>query len=456
MPQPVQTTTKLPGYRYLKRFLLLMKSASSPASVDLLLSGFVLPERSGRNPVDTHIELNGARTGPLSDIRVADFSAIFSGPIAGAMLADQGADVIKVEAFTGDLMRKGFPQSNGMASAFTTMNRNKRGISLNLQTEAGKAAAIRLIQTSDVVLENFRPGVMDRLGLGYDAFKESQPKLVYASINGVGADGPYANRRVYDAVIQAVSGFTALRVDGKPEMVNSLVCDKVTSLTAAEAIVAALFSAERTGRGQRVEISMLDAALSFLWPDTMNNFTFMDDGIQQVAPLDHSVFLHKTKDGWIASMPVQESEFFGVFRALELPELVEDERFQNTAARLEHRLALRELMDQAYPKFTTDELCQRFETQDVPYSRLNSREEVLDDPQVKAMGALLTYEHPTAGLVRTPRPAAQFAGTPSSLHSHTPRLGEHTDEVLLELGYSRAEIEEMAQADAVFRSSSNL
>jgi crotonobetainyl-CoA:carnitine CoA-transferase CaiB-like acyl-CoA transferase len=433
-----------------------MKSASSPASVDLLLSGFVLPERSGRNPVDTHIELNGARTGPLNGIRVADFSAIFSGPIAGAMLADQGADVIKVEAFTGDLMRKGFPQSNGMASAFTTMNRNKRGISLNLQTEAGKAAAIRLIQTSDVVLENFRPGVMDRLGLGYDAFKESQPKLVYASINGVGANGPYANRRVYDAVIQAVSGFTALRVDGKPEMVNSLVCDKVTSLTAAEAIVAALFSAERTGRGQRVEISMLDAALSFLWPDTMNNFTFMDDGIQPVAPLDHSVFLHETKDGWIASMPVQESEFFGVFRALELPELVEDERFQNTAARLEHRLALRELMDRAYPKFTTDELCQRFETQDVPYSRLNSREEVLEDPQVKAMGALLTYEHPTAGLVRTPRPAAQFAGTPSSLHSHTPTLGEHTDEVLLELGYSRAEIEEMAQADAVFRSSSNL
>lgn len=406
--------------------------------------------------MDTHIELNGARTGPLSGIRVADFSAIFSGPIAGAMLADQGADVIKVEAFTGDLMRKGFPQSNGMASAFTTMNRNKRGISLNLQTEAGKAAAIRLIQTSDVVLENFRPGVMDRLGLGYDAFKESQPKLVYASINGVGANGPYANRRVYDAVIQAVSGFTALRVDGKPEMVNSLVCDKVTSLTAAEAIVAALFSAERTGRGQRVEISMLDAALSFLWPDTMNNFTFMDDGIQPVAPLDHSVFLHETKDGWIASMPVQESEFFGVFRALELPELVEDERFQNTAARLEHRLALRELMDQAYPKFTTDELCQRFETQDVPYSRLNSREEVLEDPQVKAMGALLTYEHPTAGLVRTPRPAAQFAGTPSSLHSHTPTLGEHTDEVLLELGYSRAEIEKMAQADAVFRSSSNL
>ena len=399
--------------------------------------------------MDTHIKLDGVRTGPLNGVRVADFSAIFSGPIAGAMLADQGADVVKVEAFTGDLMRKGFPQSNGMASAFTSMNRNKRGVSLNLQTQGGKEAAIKLIQSADVVLENFRPGVMDRLGLGYDSFKDQQPKLVYASINGVGATGPYANRRVYDAVIQAVSGFTALRVDGRPEMVNSLVCDKITSLTAAEAIVAALFSAERTGQGQRVEVSMLDAALSFLWPDTMNNFTFMDHGIETVAPLDHSVFLHETKDGWIASMPVQESEFFGVFRALERPELVEDERFQTAASRLEFRTQLRQLMDEAYPEFTTDELCERFEAEDVPYSRLNTRAEVLDDPQVKAMGALLSYQHPTAGLVRTPRPAAQFAQTPSNLYAHTPTLGEHTRDVLLELGYTEAEIAELQTSEAI-------
>lgn len=404
----------------------------------------------------TPISLGGPRTGPLQGIRVADFSAVFSGPIAAAMLADQGADVIKVEAFGGDLMRKGYPQSNGMASAFTSMNRNKRGISLNLQTDQGKAAAKRLIESADVVLENFRPGVMDRLGLGYEVFKAKQPKLVYASINGVGATGPYANRRVYDAVIQAISGFTALRVDGKPEMVNSLVCDKITSLTAAEAIVAALFRAERTGQGQRVDISMLDAAISFLWPDTMNNFTFMDPGIEPVAPLDHSIFLHETRDGWIASMPVQESEFFGVFRALELPELVEDPRFQNAAARLEHRSELRALMDEAYPQFSTDQLCQRFEEEDVPYSRLNSREEVLSDPQVEAMGALLSYQHPAAGMVRTPRPAAQFEQTPSNLYTHTPLLGEHTDEVLQELGYTPDDLERMERDQVILRSSSDL
>ena len=390
----------------------------------------------------THIDLGQARTGPLRGVRVADFSAIFSGPIAGAMLADQGADVIKVEAFGGDLMRRGFPQSGGMASAFTSMNRNKRGLAIDLQQDAGKAIARKLILSADVVLENFRPGVMNRLGLGYDTFKETHPKLVYASINGVGSTGPYANRRVYDAVIQAISGFTALRVDGKPEMVNSLVCDKVTSLTSAEAIVAALFQAERSGQGQRVEISMLDAALSFLWPDTMNNFTFLEEGVEAVAPLDHSVFLHETKDGWIASMPVQEAEFFGIFRALEQPELVDDPRFGSAAARLEHRDELRALMDEAYPKFTTAQLCERFESQDVPYSRLNTRAEVLSDPQVEAMGALLTYQHPQAGLVRTPRPAAQFEQTPSNVYAHTPALGEHSREVLQELGYLPTDIDQ--------------
>ncbi len=400
--------------------------------------------------MEQEVELGKPRTGPLTGVRVADFSAIFSGPIAGAMLADQGADVIKVEAFSGDLMRKGYPQSGGMASAFTSMNRNKRGLSVNLQTPEGKAIATRLIQSADVVLENFRPGVMDRLGLGYEAFKEHNPKLVYASINGVGSIGPYANRRVYDAVIQAVSGFTALRVDGKPEMVNSLICDKVTSLTAAEAIVAALFRAERTGQGQRVEISMLDAALSFLWPDTMNNFTFLDDGIEPVAPLDHSVFLHETKDGWIASMPVQESEFFGIFRSLDLPELVDDPRFQDAAARLKHRAELRALMDEAYPKFTTAVLCERFESEDVPYSRLNSRAEVIDDPQIKAMGALLNYEHPAAGRVRTPRPAAQFEQTPSNIYAHTPELGEHSAEILRELAYEQSQIDQFIEQNIVF------
>ena len=388
-----------------------------------------------------HISLGGEATGPLAGVRVADFSAVYSGPICAAMLGDQGADVIKVEAFTGDMMRRGLPQSNGMGSAFTTINRNKRSLCLDLQTKPGKEIAAKLIRSSDVVLENFRPGVMDRLGLGYDLFQQDHPKLVYASINGVGAYGPYANRRVYDAVIQAISGFAALKGDAVPEMVNSLVCDKITSLTAAEAIVAALFQAERSGNGQKVDISMLDAALSFLWPDTMNNFTFLEPGVEQVPYLDHSVFLHQTKDGWIAAMPVQDKEVIGTFRALDQVHLADDARFIDQPSRARHRDELRTLLNGAYMKFTTKELSERFEVEDVPYSLINDRADVIDDPQVEAMDALLTYDHPRAGLVRTTRPAAQYAQTPSNIRTHTPELGEHTNIILAELGYSAAQID---------------
>ncbi len=400
------------------------------------------------------VSLGAPATGPLRGVRVADFSAIFSGPIAGSMLADQGADVIKVEAFQGDMMRTGLPQSGGMASAFTTMNRNKRALCVNLRTPEGKDIARKLIRSADVVLENFRPGVMDRLGLGYDTVSADHPKLVYASINGVGASGPYANRRVYDAVIQAISGFADLRPDGTPEMVNNLVCDKITSLTAAEAIVAALFNAERTGQGQKVDISMLDAAISFLWPDTMHNFTFMSEEIESVPPLDHSVFLNATKDGWVATMPVQDAEFQGLFRALQRADLLEDPRFIDVPSRQANRLELRALMDHAYRQFDTDELCVGFEAEDVPYSKINSRSEVIEDPQIQAMEALLTYDHPLAGEVRTPRPAAQFARTPSNLRAHTPALGEHTAAVLDELGYAPEAIAELCEKDVIIAADS--
>ena len=412
-------------------------------------SALCLYQRALGGVVSTRINLGGVATGPLAGVKIADFSAVFSGPICAAMLGDQGADVIKVEAFSGDMMRRGLPQSNGLGSAFTTMNRNKRSLCLDLQKPEGKEIATRLIGGSDVVIENFRPGVMDRLGLGYQRFQPTQPKLVYASINGVGAHGPYANRRVYDAVIQAISGFAALKGDDTPEMVNSLVCDKVTSLTAAEAIVAALFQAERSGEGQKVEISMLDAALSFLWPDTMNNFTFLEPDVETVPYLDHSVFLHQTKDAWIATMPVQDIEFFGVFRALGQSHLVDDPRFADQTSRAQHRAELRELMSTAYRQFTTQELSARFDAEDVPYSLINTRPAVINDPQVAAMGALLTYQHPQAGLVRTPRPAAQYTKTPSTVRAHAPALGEHNSAILAELGYLPAQVEALLEAQVI-------
>ncbi len=396
------------------------------------------------------VDLGGAATGPLAGVRVVDFTAVYSGPIAASILGDQGAEVIKIESKDGDIMRRGLPQNNGMGVAFTTINRNKKSLCLDLRTDAGRDIARKLVATADVVMENFRPGVMDRLGLGYAEFKDAQPKLVYVSISGVGSTGPYANRRVYDAVIQAISGFTTLQPEGDPVMVNSLVCDKITSLAASEAVVAALFQAERSGRGQKVEVSMLDASLHFLWPDAMGNYTFLDGDLEVVPSLDHSLFMRKTKDGWIASMPVQQAEVLGAFRALGVEDLIDDERFSSFENRSRNRASMRELMDQAYARFTTDQLCERFEAEDVPYSRVNLREDIADDPQVQAMQALWTYDHPKAGDVRTPRPPAQFSDTPSNIHAHTPSLGEHNSETLAELGFTAAEIESLTAAGVIF------
>ncbi len=390
-------------------------------------------------------------SGPLAGVKIADFTAVYSGPLAAAILGDQGAEVIKVEPAQGDLMRRGVPRHKDMNAPFLTLNRNKKSLCLDLRSEAGVRIARQLVQESDVLMENFRPGVMDRLGLGYEALKESHPKLVYVSINGVGATGPYANRRVYDAVIQAISGFAALKPDQPPELVNNLVCDKITSLTAAQAVAAALFQAERSGRGQRVELSMLDAALFFLWSDTMANFTFLDEDAERVPYGDLSLFIRQTKDGWVAQMPVQKAEIEGAFRALKLDHLIGDSRFLTMADRLANRALLKQITDEAYAAFTTDEICARLEENDVPFSRVNLRDEVPDDPQVAAMDALWTLQHPSAGKIRQPRPPARFSQTPSNLHTHTARLGEHNAEVLQQLGYSAAQIGQL-RADKIIYS----
>ncbi|NKB99015.1 MAG: CoA transferase [Pseudomonadales bacterium] len=393
----------------------------------------------------TKVDFSESPTGPLSGVRVVDFTAVYSGPLAASILGDQGADVIKIEPHAGDLMRRGLPKQGGMASAYFTLNRNKRAVCVDLQTEAGLKIVKELIATADAVMENFRPGVMERLGLGYEQFQATHPKLVYASINGVGPTGPYSKRRVYDAVIQAISGFASLRPDGTPELVNSLVCDKITSLTAAEAVVAALYQAERSGVGQKVEVSMLDANLFFLWSDVMNNFTYRGEDTEKMPYADLSLFIRKTSDGYVAAMPVQQPEVEGALRALELEDLIEDERFTDFEARARNRAVMKELTDVAYARFTTAEISARLERNDVPWSMVNLRHEVIDDPQITAMGALVEYDHPVVGPVRQPRPAAQFGRTPSNMHQPTAFLGEHNSEVLTELGYSDTEIASLVE-----------
>lgn len=381
-------------------------------------------------------------TGPLCGVRIIDLTNIYSGPICVSILGDQGADVIKVEAPGGDPMRQGIPRRNGVTASFAVMNRNKRSIVIDLQKPAGRSILLDLVRSADAIVENYRPGVMERLGLAYETLAAINPRIVVASINGVGPTGPYANRRVYDAVIQAVTGLADLQsVDtGAPTMINTLVADKVTAMTAAQAITAALFSASRTGLGQQVAISMIDASLFFLWPDSMSRHGLVGEGVELAPYVSHAALLRRTRDGHVAVMPVKLGEWEGAFRALGLPNLFRDERFSTGAARLSNAALFQQVLSEAYATFTTDEICERLEAQDVPWARINTRDQVVDDPQIRAMGALVEYEHPRAGRVRQPRPPGQFQSTPATLHRPSPDLGEHTDEVLRELGLDESSV----------------
>ena len=390
-------------------------------------------------------------SGSLDGIRILDLTTIYSGPIAASILGDQGADVVKVESPQGDFMRHpGALQRNGVGAAFAMMNRNKRSIVVDLSLDDGKAVFKRLAKDADVVMENFRPGVMERLGVGYETLRDINPGIVFASINGVGHSGPYAKRRVYDAIVQAISGIGSLQADPaseRPLLVNSLICDKITSMTAAQAIASALVARQRTGTGQRVDIAMLDAALFFLWPDNMLNYTFVGDETPHTGYRSHVNMVRQTKDGYICTMPVQAAEWLGLFRALELPNLFEEQRFRTQEGLDSERF--QEALNDAYASFDTEELAERLEREQVPFARINPRDEVIHDPQIKAVQSLWEFEHPIAGAMRQARPPARFAKTPAEIFRCSPELGEHTREVLGEAGYSADEITALRASKAV-------
>ena len=383
--------------------------------------------------------------GSLDGIRIVDLTTIYSGPIAASILGDQGADVVKVESPDGDFMRLlGMGQRNGVGAAFAMMNRNKRSVVINLREDEGRAVFLKLVESADVVMENFRPGVMERLRIDYDTLAAVNPRLVFASINGVGHTGPYAGRRVYDAIIQSISGLASLQSDPateRPVLINSLICDKTTSMTAAQAITSALVARLRTGVGQRVDISMLDAALFFLWPDNMLNYTFVGDETPHDGRRSHEAMVRQTRDGYICTMPVQVAEWHGLFQALELPNLFEDERFRTQDGLDSERF--QEALNAGYASFDTDELAERLEQHEVPFARINPRDDVMNDPQIQAMGALLEFEHPIAGPMRQARPPGRFSETPADIFRCSPELGEHTREVLAEAGFSQDAITDL-------------
>jgi crotonobetainyl-CoA:carnitine CoA-transferase CaiB-like acyl-CoA transferase len=385
--------------------------------------------------------------GPLEGYRIVDLTAMVSGPIATMMLAEQGADVVKVEPpGQGDLVRAIGSARSGISPLFATSNRSKRSIVIDLKQSAGVALLKRLVSTADVFVQNFRPGTADRMGLGESVLREVAPNLIYVSISGFGEKGPYAQQRVYDPIIQARSGLAAMQRDretGRPRMVRTILADKLTALTAAQAMTAALLARERTGEGQHVRLAMLDAMVSFLWPEGMMQYTFVRDGDElgrrsrnpQIPEL-----LFETSDGFITAGTISDREWEGFARAAQRPEILEDTRFATSTARIENWDERLELMGEVFRTDTTEHWLERLDAEQVPCAPILERHELLTDAQVAANELIEEVDHPQVGRIRHVRPAARFDRTPSRVRGFAPMLGQHTDEVLAEIGLQESEL----------------
>ena len=391
--------------------------------------------------------------GPLDGYRVIDLTTMVSGPFATMMLGDQGAEVVKVEApGRGDHVRAGGNRSGGLPANFLNNNRNKRSIAVDLKHPEGRGVVLRLAAGADVFIQNFRPGVVDRLGVGEPAVRAVSPDVIYVSISGFGETGPYAGKRVYDPIIQAASGLASVQGgadDARPRLVRTILPDKLTGVTAAQAVTAALLARERTGKGQHVRLSMLDAVVSFLWASDMEGQTFVGrpgDGQRAASFID---LIYETRDGFMSVAVMSDREWIGLTRALERPEWRDDERFRTPALRdrnIDDRLALTQ---EALRTRTTAEWMERLEAEDVPCAPVLTRGALIEHPQVQAGGTLVELDHPAAGRLRQARPAARFDATPGSIRRGAPLLGEHTDELLGEAGFSAGAIAALRGAGAV-------
>ena len=384
-------------------------------------------------------------SGPLSGIRIVDCSQIVSGPMACQMLGDQGAEVIKVESPGGDPVRSLGPRKADMSSMFIAVNRGKQGLCLDLKAPEGLEVLERLVATADVLVENFRPGVLARLGLDWQRLHTLNPRLIYCSITGFGPDGPYQNVRVYDPVIQAVSGIAASQVDreGTPGLVRHLVADKVTALTAAQAITAALFRRERAGAdapGERIEVAMLDAAIAFNWPEGMYNYSFVDDAPPAWPEYGAQMRLWTAADGQVAIGALQNAEFVALCRSLGLDDLAADDRFQSSAGRIKHQREWAPLVSAEIARRTRAELMDGFVEQGAVGGPVVHLADVPDDAQVQHNGICIEVAHsPAVGRVRQARPPARF-GTPLDPVGPAPHLGQHGRQILAALGYDAAAI----------------
>jgi crotonobetainyl-CoA:carnitine CoA-transferase CaiB-like acyl-CoA transferase len=374
---------------------------------------------------------------------------MISGPMATMILADQGADVIKIEPPAGDLMRHYGVMRKGMSSSFLSNNHGKRSLAVDIKSSSGLEIVLKLAATADVLVQNFRPGAIERMGLGEDVVRAVKPDIIFVSISGFGEHGPYAAQRVYDPVIQALSGLAEIQADrqtGQPRMVRTVIPDKTTAVTAAQAVTAALFSRERTGQGQHVRLAMLDTMVAYLWPEASSSLSFVGDEADPARGQMGLDLVFKTRDRYITAGAVSDAEWQGMCHALERPDLIEDERFNTVAARSSNVIERRALMNAELSKWPSADILDRLQAENVPCAPVLSRTEVLTDAQVIINGIIEVHEDAVLGSVRQPRPAARFSATPAAVRRLAPYLGADNREIMTELGYSTADIERLTEA----------
>ncbi len=386
-------------------------------------------------------------SGPLSGFSILDMSRVLAGPAATVLLADQGADVIKVEPLAGDVVRA--MGGGGVTPGFLTANRGKRSLCLDLKSPDGIAVVKKLAAKVDVFVQNFRPGAIDGMGLGEPVIREINPRIVYVSMSGFGEKGPYAHKRVYDPVIQALSGLADLQATDehdRPRMIRTVIPDKTTGITAAQAITAALLSRERSGEGQHVKLAMLDVMIAYLWQEGLGGLTLVGEEHKVKRGQRSKDLIYQTTDGYITAGAVSNAEWEGLCKALDRTQWLDDERFATPRARgLNVKIRLEMTADVLRQRSSAYWL-ERLDEQGVPCAPVLRRPEVIEQEQVRVNELISEYHQPGLGRVRQPRAAARFEGTPTNTQQLAAALGEHNTEVLSEFGFSAEEIARLTSA----------
>ena len=386
-------------------------------------------------------------SGPFKGVRVLELTSTVSGPFAGMMLADQGAEVIKIEPpGIGDLARFMGTIKDGMGAMFSTLNRNKKCICLDFKNEEDLSVLMQLVSTADVLIENYRPGIVKKLGIDYETLKKIKPDLIYCSISGYGQSGPYKEKKVYDPLIQGTVGIPHAQNSEFPELIRTIIYDKVTGLTSAQAISAALYQKANGEGGQYLPVSMMESALYYNWPDLMMNYTFEEGGIN-LGELADLFEVYETKDGGVVLIIIANDEVFTKFCEVFGLSLYQDEKYNNLVSRIVNKEELTKEINKITRNLSSKELEDKMDNEGISASICNDLNEVHLDPQVIEQGSIVEIDHPELGKMRMPKPPANLKGQKEFPRTLAPILGFDNRQILEELKIENDIIDRMEERE---------